>query len=128
MVNRSDDWLKQAKHLLAQAKWSLEGDFFDGVCFLAQQSSEMAVKAVCQNLRIECWGHSITSLLHSIKSEIDLSEQILTSAKKLDKYYIQSRCPNGFVSGAPKDYFIPEEAVQAINDAEKIISFCEEYL
>ena len=53
-MDRSKDWLTQAEHILEQAKWSLKGNFYDGVCFLAQQSSEMGVKALCLHLKLEC--------------------------------------------------------------------------
>lgn len=57
-----------------------------------------------------------------------IPEEILTRAKKLDKYYIPTRYPNGFEIGAPKEYFTEEEAKEAIKNAEKIIKFCEQYL
>jgi len=34
-MDRSKDWLSQAEHILEQAKWSLKGNFYDGVCLLS---------------------------------------------------------------------------------------------
>lgn len=127
-MDRSQDWFSQAEHLLNQAKWNLKGEFYDGVCFLAQQSSEMAVKALCLKFKLECWGHAISRLLPFLEGDLTIPEAIIIHAKKLDKYYIPTRYPNGFESGAPKDYFTKEEAEEAINDAEKIIEFCRKNL
>lgn len=90
--------------------------------------SGLAVKALCFHLKEECWGHAISRLLTVLGREMTIPEEILTRAKKLDKYYIPTRYPNGFEIGAPKEYFTEEEAKEAIKNAEKIIKFCEEYL
>lgn len=127
-MDRSKDWFSQAVHILKQAKWNLEGEFFDGVCFLAQQSAEMATKALCLHYKLECWGHAISRLFHILKSDILIPESIVDLGKKLDKYYIPTRYPNGFERGAPKDYFTKQEAEEAIDNAEEIIEFCRKII
>ena len=127
-MDRSKDWFSQAEHLLKQAKWSIKGDFFDGVCFLAQQSAEMAIKSLCLHFKLECWGHAISRLLPSLEEDISIPSTILDIGKKLDKYYIPTRYPNGFEIGAPKDYFTSQEAEEAIENAEEIIEFCRRNL
>jgi len=52
----------------------------------------------------------------------------LEGAKILDKYYIPARYPNGFVTGAPTDYFTEKEAGEAIVYADQIIGFCKDLL
>ena len=64
--------MAQAEHLYAQAKWLLEGKFFDGVCFYCQQAAEMAVKAIYQSRRIEAWGHMITKLLKDLPEDLEV--------------------------------------------------------
>lgn len=127
-MDRSKDWLTQAEHILEQAKWSLKGNFYDGVCFLAQQSSEMGVKALCLHFKLECWGHAISRLVNILKDDLPIPDNIIFLSKKLDKYYIPTRYPNGFEIGAPKDYFTEQEAKEAIENAEEIIKFCRESL
>ncbi len=116
-MDRTKDWFSQAEHLLNQAKWDLQGSFFDGVCFLTQQSSEMAIKALCLHFKLECWGHAISRFLVTLDEDVVVPEEIVVLAKKLDKYYIPARYPNGFESGAPKDYFTKQEAEEAIENA-----------
>lgn len=42
----------------------------------------------------------------------------------LDKYYIPTRYPNGFESGARTDFYTSEEAQNAIQQAGAILEYC----
>lgn len=123
-MNRAKDWLAQAGHLLEEARWDMKGKFYDGACFSSQQAAEMAVKALCQEKKVEGWGHSITGLLEKLASSAAIPGAIVGAGKALDKFYISTRYPNGFESGAPKDYYTEKDAREAIEYAEKIINFC----
>ncbi len=63
MVERSSDWLKQAKRDLENAEYELKGGYYEWPCFLSKQAAEKAVKAVFQKLRVEAFGHSVAGLL-----------------------------------------------------------------
>jgi len=120
-------WLKQAKDDLKVAKWSLKGDFYANTCFMAQQASEKAFKAYCY-LKGEraVLGHSLLELLRKC-AKYDKSFKILEKeSKRLDKYYIISRYPNGLPGLVPSEYFDQDEAKEAIRFAEKIIKLVEE--
>ncbi len=49
-MERSADWMEQARGDLEHAAYDLVGGFFDWACFSAQQAAEKAVKAVFQKL------------------------------------------------------------------------------
>ena len=125
MADRSNDWLAQGRRDLRHAVHSMEAGYYEWSCFSAQQAAEKAVKAVFLRRHAEAWGHSVTQLLGRLPEEINVSEELFNSAKKLDKHYIPSRYPNGFESGIPADYYTADEAQEAINNAERIIKFCE---
>jgi HEPN domain-containing protein len=127
-MNRAKDWLPQSEHTLNVAKWCLKGKYYDSVCFLSQQAAEMCVKALCQFRRLECWEHSIKSILDELNAVVDVPETIINLAKKLDKYYIPTRYPNSFEKGAPKDYYTKDEAEDAIEYGEEIIRFCKRHI
>ena len=57
MVERSEDWLREAKGDIEHAKNDLKGGFYNWACFSAQQSVEKAIKAVFQKMHMEAWGH-----------------------------------------------------------------------
>jgi HEPN domain-containing protein len=52
----------------------------------------------------------------------------MNAAKKLDRFYIPTRYPNGFEQGAPKDYYLKEDAQEALKYAQKIIDFCKKQI
>ena len=64
-MERSRDFLLQAKRDLEQARLSLREGFFEWAAFAAQQAAEKAVKAVFQRLGAVAWGHSVAGLLEA---------------------------------------------------------------
>ena len=63
MVERSADWLAQAKRDLENARYEMTGQFYEWACFLCQQSAEKAVRAVYQKMGAEAFGHSVAGLI-----------------------------------------------------------------
>ena len=122
---RADDWLKQAKKDILHSKESLKIEHFEWAVLAAQQGAEKAIKAVYFEMGGDPWGHSILQFLKKLPKNFDVNEELIQAAKYLDKCYITSRYPNGFASGAPEDYFIKKDAEEAINNAEKLFTFCE---
>lgn len=101
MTNRAPDWLAQAGHDLEHARHALDDGDFDWSCFAAHQAAEKAVKALFLSLGGEGWGHSITRLLRDASHKLEVTEDLITAAQRLDKHYIPTRYPNGFDLGAP---------------------------
>jgi HEPN domain-containing protein len=128
MANRAPDWLAQAGHDLKHARHALEDGDYDWACFAAHQAAEKAVMALFLSLGGEGWGHSITRLLTDVSHKVQVSEDLMTAARRLDKHYIPTRYPNGFDVGAPHDYYTADEARQAITDAQGIHDICEQSL
>jgi len=122
-----DRWLKQAKEDLQVAKWSLKGNFYANTCFMAQQASEKALKAYCylQGER-HVLGHSLLELLRKCSKYDRTFKTLEKESKKLDKYYIISRYPNGLPGLIPSEYFDKDEAKEAICYAERIIKSVED--
>lgn len=124
MASRAKDWLRQAKRDLSHAEEDAKIGFYEWACFSAQQAAEKAVKALFQHLHAQAWGHSITTLIRGMIDSYPEAKELLSVGKKLDKYYIQPRYPNGFDEGTPEDYFTEEDALEAITNARRIIDFC----
>jgi HEPN domain-containing protein len=124
MASRSDDWLRQGRRDLDHARRASDGGDHEWACFAAHQAAEKALKAVFQARGEEAWGHTVSDLLGALDHE-PRRDALIVSAKALDKHYIPTRYPNGFPSGAPMDYYTPEDSSKAIEDAEAIIRYCE---
>ncbi len=124
MGNRAIDWLNQAEWDLQHAKNAKKDGDYDWACFAAQQASEKAVKGLILAKGGEGWGHSVTRLLKDLANLMEISPPLIKAAMNLDKHYIPTRYPNGFDSGAPREYYTDEDAERAIEDAQRIYDFC----
>jgi len=119
-MRRHADWFRQAERKLDSARWNIRGDFYEDACFSAQQSAELAAKALLERLgRIER-GHSIYHLLQAVGG---VPSHVLDAARVLDRHYIPTRYPNGFAAGAPMDYYDEPTAQEAISYAETILAY-----
>jgi HEPN domain-containing protein len=125
MASRFSDWYRQAEADLRHARNALEDRDYEWSCFAAHQAAEKALKAVFLKQGMDAWGHTLTALVGSLPITIKPpSETLLDAARVLDKFYIPTRYPNGFDSGAPTDYYTQAEAKNAIQLAEAILEFC----
>ena len=127
-MNRYLDWYEQAKIDFEKAKNDLKLGYYEWCCFTAQQSCEKVVKSLIMKLGYTPWGHSITNLLKLIQDKINIPDEIIEKAQLLDAYYIPTRYPNSFSEGKPSDYYNKRMAEEAIDAADKIIGFCENYI
>lgn len=123
MSERSHDWLAQAERDLRHAHNALDDQDYEWACFAAQQAAEEAVKAVLLRRGLEGWGHSISHLLASLPPQDTVPAGVRESALMLDRYYIINRYPNGFAQGAPGDYFLHKDAIDAIEHAYRVLEF-----
>ena len=125
-MERSGDWLAQARRDLETAAHCARGGFHEWAAFAAQQGAEKAIKAVYQRLGGDAWGHSCTQLLAGLFAERGIErEDLLDRGRLLDRFYIPARYPNGWDAGAPKDMIGERDARDAIRAAEEIVRFCE---
>ncbi len=128
MAERSADWYQQARRDLDSACAQLRDGFYEWACFIAQQAAEKAAKAVYQRLSAEAWGHSVNDLLKGLRDKIEVPDDLIKSAAKLDRFYIPARYPNGWAAGFPGEYITEEDAQGAISDSKKILQFCNDFL
>jgi HEPN domain-containing protein len=123
-MERSGDWMEQAKYDLDHALSDMERGYQDWACFSAQQSAEKAVKSVFQKMGAEAWGHSVADLLEELSKSHGLPEKLRDLALELDKAYIPTRYPNAHPSGSPHSRYTRDEAKRLTEYAAKIVEFC----
>jgi HEPN domain-containing protein len=128
MSSRYHDWFRQAEADLQHARHSLDVSDFEWSCFAAHQAAEKALKAVFLKLGQDAWGHTLSALIGNLPETSNLPPELIDYARVLDKYYIPTRYPNGFDSGAPTDFYTFNEAEGAINRAEAILEFCRDQI
>ena len=127
-MDRSKDWLDEAKGDLEHARNDMRGGFYNWACFSAQQAAEKAIKAVFQRIGAEAWGHSVADLLKELARKQVVSEELMDASLELDKAYIPTRYPNAHPSGSPRSRYTKEESRRLIGYAEKIVQFCSNLL
>lgn len=127
-MERSLDWMDEARGDLDHAKSDAERGFYNWACFSAQQAAEKAVKSVFQKLGAEAWGHSVADLLQELLKRHAVAEECMDGALELDKAYIPTRYPNAHPSGSPRSRYTRKEAQRLIEHAERIVRFCEDLL
>ena len=127
-MERSADWMDQAKGDLDHARNDLEDGFYEWACFSTQQAADKAVKAVFQALGQEAWGHSVADLWRELDKSHSLPEDLIDVALELDKAYIPTRYPNAHPSGSPRTRYTRTEATRLIEHAERILQSCQDLL
>lgn len=121
-------WFTQAKDEFQDADDLRKRGRFYLALFHFQQAAEKAFKAYLY-LKVKSvevfYTHSIDDL-SKMALEIDPEFKEVLCAKKLDKYYIPTRYPNGLPGGVPSRYFDdPDEAEEAMQVAKKAIELVE---
>lgn len=122
-------WLEQARADLHGAKVLFDHQVYHITCFISQQAAEKAIKAYLYARGEEIvTGHSVSALcawaedydkgFSSLREEISL----------LDSFYIPTRYPNGLPDGIPAKVFTRKPAGEALQMAEKAISFVQDLL
>ena len=127
-MERSKDWFKQAQRDLEKVQIDINHSYYEWACFTAQQAAEKAVKALYQKANSHFHGHSLLQMLKGLSEKTEVSEELYHSARVLDRYYTETRYPNGFPEGSPAEYFDEKIAEEALHASRKIIRFCEDNL
>jgi HEPN domain-containing protein len=128
LVERSADWMAQAKRDLENARYEVKGGFYEWACFLSQQAAEKAVKAVFQRLGAEAFGRSVAGLMQRLGKKFKIERELVDIARELDKAYIPTRYPNASPEGAPYKLYTKREASRLIEHASRIVRRCEDLL
>jgi HEPN domain-containing protein len=124
-MRRTKDWLDQAEGDLKAAKDLYNTGNHAWSCFASQQSAEKSLKAILESLAIPSIGHNLLLLLSTISEKIEIPNNIKSACKRLNRFYIPTRYPNAFPSGAPIQMYDSEDSIQAIKDAEEVLNFAK---
>ena len=122
-------WLRQARQDIDDARYSFDGERYHLACFLAQQSSEKALKGYLYSQGVErVWGHSVADLAQQAVEYDERFEALVSIGGSLDRHYIPTRYPNGLPGGIPADAFDAEDAQKALRQAAQVIQQVTEAL
>jgi HEPN domain-containing protein len=117
-------WLTQAEDEFEDADELRKRGRFYLALFHFQQAAEKAVKAYLylKTKSIEVFYTQSLDELLKMAVESDKVFTEIAQAKKLDRYYIPTRYPNGLPGGVPSRYFDdPKEAEEAMLLTKEVI-------
>jgi HEPN domain-containing protein len=123
-------WFLQAKDDFKFVEWVLkESVFFDKGCFLSQQAGEKIIKACLYATgKRRVIGHSLFEMINELTEiEGDFSK-IVEPAKRLDRFYITTRYPNGLPGGSPFQFYTLSDLESAFKDLSIIFDKSEKFL
>jgi HEPN domain-containing protein len=123
-------WFLQSVDDYQFVKWVLrEGVFFDKGCFISQQAGEKALKACLYALgKRRIIGHSLYEMADEISKHDPRYKEISSEAKRLDRFYIPTRYPNGIPGGSPFEVYDKNDLARAYEDLDKVINLCRLFL
>jgi HEPN domain-containing protein len=123
-------WLLQARDDFKFVQWVLkEGAFFDKGCFISQQAGEKIIKACLYATgKRRVIGHSLFEMIVELTGIEKGFETISDSAKRLDRFYITTRYPNGLPGGSPFQVYSLSDLQTAFDDVSAIFEFSESFL
>jgi HEPN domain-containing protein len=126
----SKRWFLQARDDFMFVEWvKSEGVFFDKACFIAQQAAEKALKAClyAQGKR-RIFTHSIFEMIQEIAITEEKFKSGIHPARRLDRFYIPTRYPNGLPGGSPCQIYTAEDLSEAAADLKIIMEIASAYL
>jgi HEPN domain-containing protein len=115
-MEQADGELKAARDLYRTSNYAW-------CCFASQQAAEKALKAVLEHFGTPTGGHNLLVLISEIAGFIQTPADVERACRVLNRYYIITRYPNAFPSGAPIHMFGEEDAVEAMRHAEEVMEF-----
>ncbi len=120
--SEAERWLRQAENDLEFARLALRERFYAQACFVAQQSSEKALKAIAygRGERVVL-GHSLVELVDRLRADVAELVALRELAGVLDQYYVPTRYPNGLPGGVPFEAFGPTQAGGAVEAAARFL-------
>lgn len=123
-------WYLQAQDDLKFVEWiAAESMFFDKGCFIAQQAGEKVLKACLYATgKRRVIGHSLFEMCREL-AEMEITfEPLIDPAKRLDRFYIAARYPNGIPGGSPFQTFDAQDLHKALDDLRTIFMTSRSYL
>ncbi len=116
------DWLKEAEADLKHAKDCLKLESFNWACFVAQQSTEKALKAFIMafSRKSPSRTHDLTKLYNEAKGKLKLPYEITELLGELSSYYTLARYPNAGLT-RPSVGISKTQTERAIAMSEKVL-------
>ncbi|MFP3259095.1 MAG: HEPN domain-containing protein, partial [Caldivirga sp.] len=104
-------WIRQAEYTLRSIDADMNSSNYSWACFKAQQTAELALKALLRAMGKPAYGHNLVALFNDLVNYCgNVSDRLRFCVGYLDKMYVTPRYPDAFVEGVPFERYTREEA------------------
>ena len=121
-----DRWRREADRALEGARVQAGAGLHNWACFAAEQAGQLALKALLHGLGRGPWGHDLVRLGEMARAAgLEVPEEVAATLRRLGRHYIPSRYPDAHAAGPPSAHYGPEDAREAIADAERVLAYVD---
>lgn len=118
-------WQETGESNLASARREAAAGGFHVAVFLAEQAAQCTLKGLLSGVgaTARAHGHGLVALGDAAVTEagMALPDTVREALQRLAQSYMPSRYPDALPSGSPVDHYGRSHAVQAIEDAERVM-------
>jgi HEPN domain-containing protein len=117
-------WRKAAAGAQRSAELQATSEQHNWACFLAEQSAQLALKAILHGVGAGAWGHDLVVLGDSLQTALQVSptDTIGAALRRLSRHYIPARYPDAHPTGPPEAYYGREDVDTALADLQLILN------
>ena len=102
------------------------------VCFMAHQVAEKALKggmcAMSGMSQVTLAGHSLIMYAYTLQTVTTRASDLPRHSAPLEDYYLKTRYPNLWITGAPYEHYTPHDADSAKEHAEALLDVVRDIL
>ncbi len=120
-------WREEAARALESARRESAAGAHNWACFLAEQSAQLAMKALLHGLGRGPWGHDLIRFGRDAGSAgVEPPAELDDALARLSRHYIPARYPDAHPGGSAASRYRPSDSAEAIADAERVHAFVDE--
>lgn len=119
-------WREEADRALESARRESAAGAHNWSCFLAEQSAQLAVKALLHGLGRGPWGHDLMRLgREASEAGVTVPSELDDAFARLSRHYIPARYPDAHPGGSAASRYRAADSAEAIADAERVLAFID---
>jgi HEPN domain-containing protein len=115
-------WRDEGRRALEGARVQAKAELHNWACFLAEQASQLAVKAFLHGLGRAPWGHDLVRLGSQVTDAVGGDWGLDAVLRRLSRHYIPARHPDAHPAGSPGAHYGAEDSEQGLADAEQVLA------
>ena len=125
-VEEFQRWRDGAADALASARREAAAGAHNWSCFLAEQSAQLAFKALLHGLGRGPWGHDLIRLGRDTEDAgVEVPPDLKDALARLARHYIPARYPDAHPAGSVSARYRASDSAAAIADAQQALDFID---